>query len=361
MFCNACGKKNPDDAHFCAYCGAALVAPQQAALPIESEFVPEAGDAPAPQAPPPKAAAEAAPEAAADPDSPYRRPGSAPKFKSHVYGAEADPEKTVRPLTENPAQPGRPEAKSMPRPAPHEDEIRPRPARPDVSKLNLKRPAPPVGKAITSAGEAVTPPSRKPPVRRPPIAAKQRPSNNIPQRKKSRRQSDLFFEDLELPEDTLYDEIAEEDRLARRIKSAIALLFLAAVAVVVGWLFLTGSGQVFRASLGMGAPASAYKQLGDQARAGGQLKRAADAYYNALKLDPENYQYALLVGSTQDLIGEKEKAIAAYQLCITLRDTAVEPYRLLADLYEQMGQDGLAQTTRQAGYEKTGDSSLLTP
>lgn len=348
MFCTKCGKKNPEGARFCAFCGQPIEVEEQAPLEV----------GPAPDEAAEKNHIEAdSPQESTDPDAPFKRPhagGAAPRFISHVYGDAA----TVHPLADNPAQPRH---SAAPTPSPESKPDAPRtPRRPDLSHLNIKRepvsPREMSGKAVTSEGKTLTPPSRKPPVRKPTVGAQPVAG---PRRLSRRREDDLFFEDVALPDDRLYDDLEEEDVLAHRIKSAIALLFLAIVVIVAFWLFFTGSGAVFRASLGLGAPATAYKELGDQSRANGQLSRAADAYHNALKLDPENYQYALLVGQTKELVGENDEAIAAYQLCIQLRDTAVEPYRLLAECYLRRGDTQLAQDVRQAGYAKTGDSSLL--
>ncbi len=206
------------------------------------------------------------------------------------------------------------------------------------------------GKAVTAWGGMVTPPAR-----RAPIASL---SGLRPPRKPK---NDLFFEDLEMPKENYYDEAAEEWALARRIKGIVALMLLVGIAVITVWLLWMPGGQLFRARWNMGAPATAYKTLGDQERENGQIARAADAYYSALKLDPDNYEYALLVGQTQDIIGNWENAAKAYMVCVNLKPQAVQPYKLLVDLYTMQGNAQMAENWRAEGYLKTDDPTLAPP
>ncbi len=203
------------------------------------------------------------------------------------------------------------------------------------------------GKAVTASGGMVTPPSRRPPAR-----------SASPFRPAKRSKDDLFFEDLEMPKENFYDEAAEERALARRIKSIVALAILVGAAIVAIWLMWMPGGQIFRARWNLGAPATAYKAMGDQDRASGQLQRAAAAYHNALKLDPENYAYALLVGQTYDMIGDRENAIKAFMVCIQLKPAEAQPYKQLVDIYTVMGDSASAESWRAEGYKQTGDASL---
>lgn len=205
------------------------------------------------------------------------------------------------------------------------------------------------GKAVTASGGMVTPPARRAPAR---------PSGPFRPPVKRKGKGDLFFEDLETPTENFYDDAAEERALSRRIKSIVALALLIGVAVIAIWLAWMPGGQVFRARWNLGAPAAAYKTLGDQDRADGQIQRAADAYYSALKLDPKNYEYAMLVGQTQEMVGNRDSAAKAYMLCVSLKPAAVEPYKLLVDLYKVMGDQQAAENWRSEGYKQTGDASL---
>lgn len=221
---------------------------------------------------------------------------------------------------------------------------------PKAARGSAERPKPQSstrGKAVTASGGMVTPPARRSP---------SKPSG--PFRPQRQPRNDLFFEDLEMPRENFYDEAAEDRALSRRIKAIVSIALAVGVLMVGIWLMLTPGGQIVRAQLNLGAPASAYKALGDQDLAGGQVQRAADAYYNALKLDQKNYEYAMLVGKTKEMVGDREAAIKAYMICVNLKETAVEPYIRLKDLYKVLGDSQMAENWRAQGYAKTGDATL---
>jgi hypothetical protein len=213
---------------------------------------------------------------------------------------------------------------------------RPRPARPAY------------GRVVADSGGMASLPRRRAPVAQAMGLRGKRPG----------KRDDLFFEDMKMPEENFYDEAAEENALSRKIKSIVAAAFLLSALIVAIWFYLMPGGQVFRASLGMGAPASAYKTLGDQLLRGNQPVRAAKAYHDALKLDPDNYQYALLAAKTLDAAGSREEAVKAYMYCVKLRPADPEPYLLLADLYRIMNDPQSAELWREEGYKQTGDESL---
>jgi hypothetical protein len=474
MYCSACGKKCPDGARFCAYCGERLpelppepapAAPEprqasvdeaaqraEAPAPAVSEPEPSAPEAPdEPEQAAPEAeedefdfGEEAPKPAAAPPEDPahriFQRPAPIPK---------ADDSLTVRPYLANPAQPPRgsetvhaavefedeereaPPARRSERRAkrtlrfdPAEDEedegddvddaddewVRPakprirraetparddwgdeppvKPARdqrsrddrvyrrPEKSRdewedepvkdrfghkarpASEDRPARPAresalnrlraqGKAVTASGGMVTPPARRAPVR-----------SSRPMKPRKPRRDDLFFEDLEIPRENYYDEAAEDRALSRRIRTIVALALVLCVAIVVIWFNWMPGGQVFRARFGLGASASAYKMLGDQEYAAGQIQRAANAYYDALRRDPNNYDFALLVGETQEKVGDRENAAKAYMKCVVLRPTDAEAYKRLVELYTVMGDAEAAKTWREEGYRQTMDPEL---
>ncbi len=213
---------------------------------------------------------------------------------------------------------------------------RPRPTRPAY------------GRVVADSGGMASLPRRRAPVAQALGLRGKRPG----------KRDDLFFEDMKMPEENFYDEAAEENALSRKIKSIVAAAFLLSALIVAIWFYLMPGGQVFRASLGMGAPASAYKTLGDQLLRGNQPVRAAKAYHDALKLDPDNYQYALLAAKTLDAAGSREEAVKAYMYCVKLRPADPEPYLLLADLYRIMNDPQSAELWREEGYKQTGDESL---
>ena len=377
MFCHECGKPNPEGARFCAFCGTRLLSQDAAGQDQPAQPDGETNSTPKPTPEPAhgvqeeKKAAKARPAHSgeggqADPHQAFRRP--------------ADPEKLVRPLSDNPAQPAREGARG-PRgagaserkagaPVTHKPVQSPAhtggaaPSRPAQSAARRTtgrvgaghaQGAPqhraPQGEAVTSSGKYLTPPGRTPTV-------KKASRFMTPRRVRKDKQDDLFFDDINA-EDDFYDDIEEENRLARRIKSLIALVFITAVLGVIIWLFMTGSGATFRASMGLGAPASAYKTLGDQAAEQGLYSQAAESYERALKLDSENYTYAYLVAQSQRLAGNRERANLAYQKCIQLRPNNAQLYRELSQLCQEMGNDQAAKDWLSYGYEQTGDASLL--
>ena len=344
MFCHECGKQNPDEAKFCAYCGRQLLTP--AAQTADSPPVRE--------------------------DAPKRtEPVSAPKPKPIPAPEPADPHQLfrrplregfdVRPILDNPAQPLRegPAATASPSPKPvppQEAPISPAPP-PRTKYLHTDQPA------VTSSGGEVMPPSRAPsaskkkparyaditqqhPTRLPPARAARPVREAAPE---AFEEDDLFFEDEE----------EEEDLFARRLKSIIALLFFVLILGTGIWLIFMDSGHLFRASLGLGAPAKAYYALGDQKAARNELRGAAEAYYSAMKLDPDNYAYSLKVGNIHESLNDHDTAMRAYQNCIKLRDYEPKPYHLLAALLEKIGNAEVAGQWRRMGLEKTGDTSLI--
>ena len=221
---------------------------------------------------------------------------------------------------------------------------------PKTARGNADRPKPPEsarGKAVTASGGMVTPPARRSPAK---------PSSPLRPRKQSR--NDLFFEDLEMPRENFYDEAAEDRALARRIKTIVSIALALGILIVAIWLAWMPGGQIIRAQLNLGAPATAYKALGDQEISSGQVQRAADAYHSALRLDPGNYEYAMLVGQTKEMVGDRDAAVKAYMVCVGLKPTAVEPYVRLRDLYKVLGDNQMAENWRAEGYAKTADATL---
>ena len=221
---------------------------------------------------------------------------------------------------------------------------------PKTTRSSADRPKPPEsarGKAVTASGGMVTPPARRSPTK---------PSGPLRPRKQPR--NDLFFEDLEMPRENFYDEAAEDRALARRIKTIVSIALALGVLIVAIWLAWMPGGQIIRAQLNLGAPATAYKALGDQEISNGQVQRAADAYHSALRLDPGNYEYAMLVGQTKEMVGDRDAAVKAYMVCARLKPTAVEPYVRLRDLYKVLGDNQMAEKWRAEGYAETADATL---
>ena len=98
---------------------------------------------------------------------------------------------------------------------------------------------------------------------------------------------------------------------------------------------------------------------GQQYLAEGSIKRAADAYYDALRLDPTTKDYALQVAQTQEMLGDRETALSAYAKCLSLDPGRTEPYQAVAQIYQQMGDMDRAANALKVGYDNTGDLELL--
>lgn len=420
MYCIECGKANPPGAKFCAYCGRKLFtgeaesgteegqipssAPQPEPLPRQEET------APAPQEEP--AAAQAAPAAQQEASSAREEP--APAEARLVYERRR-PYKTLQPLAENPAQPEREGARSTPAAAEPAPAAQPEPAvqmpvaqedapgEPDEQESAwepekfLWRPengptkpledlwaeaeegeaAPAVREhsivfpwqrkkeenmVLTSSGTEEMPGRR-------PVIARRRRDTHIPQRivrpvpseeedidlQEEEERQDIFFMRPRKPrrEDSIDD--AYVNSRVRTILLSIAFCVCLGAAI---WLFATNSGSMFLAGFNLSADAQAYRDLGDTALSGNQIKRAAEAYYKALSLDPENYEIALLVGKTQQQIGEYDTAANAYYLCTQLRPTLAEPYEALIRLYEIQSEPEKAEYFRELGEANTGQNDL---
>lgn len=304
MNCKKCGNKNPDYARFCVFCGEAIEQADKPAPPPKAE---------------PKKVKKAPPAEVGLDIAPAKRRNTAPR----AQGA------TVKPILENPAQPMR------------------------RAKVVGEAPAQKPTIKIEEPAKREAPIRERPaPIKRPP--EKKKTNTLVPERaeKKPGVRPAIIYGDEDAEEEEY------ESGLKHKIISAFAGVLLLFALSVAFWLIVTPGGQVFRAGLGLSAPASAYKQLGDSLREKAQFSKAADAYYNALKLDSGNYEYALLVAKTQVVVGNLEKAETAYALCIQIDPAKSEPYQLLAELYEQQGKDEQLATLLATAYQNTADPAF---
>ena len=438
MYCNECGKSNPDGAKFCAYCGARLLAAaEETPAPAEAEPLPPAEEAAVDIPAPEQEQGAIQPEPAPERPAPARQ----------VYPAGH----IVRPLADNPAQPARPGdaraavAEPAPEPVP-EPVTEPAPAPAEGPAPAAEKVAAPFRADATddpfwaddgdqkpfskrfftpkpdddepdelddwpdeddeparqpaSGGEGqakerrrfklpgLSPEERRKnnmvltssgteemPARKPPVSREKRdtmvPERVVPDKKADKRPAprddeddgeDIFFMKTKKKaprRDIREEEDAQDDAY---VNSRVRLI-LAGIAFVVClsaafWLFATQSGRVFRAGFGLSDDPAAYRILGDTALANNQVKRAADAYYQALALDPDDYATALLVGVTQQQIGNYDQADRAYQKCISLRPTDPEPYEYIIRLNVARGDEQRAEYFRQLGRQQTGRSDL---
>lgn len=343
MFCNECGKPNPDYAKFCAYCGAKLIAPQPEPEqpPAPKEALPPAPDAPAEtaEAPYQRALKKPPAEAEAEAPRPITRPRPTPAAGNRP---------TARPLIDNPAQP-----RSGPRaPSARSQDPLPKAAQPGRPAAAPPRPQPVSRPKPAAELEPEDIPPRKAPVKHPIPSITHVPPRPV----EGPRPAPKFIPNYDEEEDE--DDYDEEDEGGLRMKIIASCVVLLLVLSAAFYLFATSSGQLFRAKMGWGAPAGAYWKLGDDALADGQVKTAAEAYYDALKLDPNNYLGCLRLAQAMELAGDPSKAESAYLRCISLRPSDAEPYQRLANLLGRQGRTEEMNEVLRQGAEKTGDSSL---
>lgn len=399
MYCTECGKQNPDEARFCAFCGVKLLAAEgveegatependdkidekeitaaqepKALVPEPDENGDEADDPSVEKPVAPESAQGKTPAKAARQGGAKTKPAEA-AYARGVQSAAAksarrkpvDPSRTVVPIVENPAQPLRPGEKNATwKPTspvvPPEAEA-PESADEEKPRRKVTHRPPNPNTAVTASGEEEPLPARRAPVKKSYKRVGEAPSTLVPDRVRQKK-IDLFFDGSEDDEeDDDYDDYEEYDesdgKVRRRVVSVVVSVLVLAAFAAVFWLLATTPGQVFRASMGLSAPASAYKLHGDQLREGGNVLEAAAAYHDALKLDPDNFQYAILTGQTQEIIGENEMAEKAYGTAIQIDSTKAEAYRLLALLYERQGNADRQRSTLEAGYAATGSEEL---
>lgn len=445
MFCIECGKKNPDGAKFCAFCGAKLFTGEENA-PEAAAAVKE-----------PAAAVQEVPAAAKEPSAPAKEPAAAVQEPSGVIrgnsaarekaasaesaDASADGEgyvrqrkyKTVQPLFENPAQPDR-EPKPVFRPEPAQIEpAEPGSFEPEPDEEDEAVTLPPFGEddlwqepaapergwdepadrpdaekwwtAPSDKEDAVEPPedlwagaedepvdqeipekkkftfpwqkkreedmvltadgAEEMPARKPIISRKKR-DTRVPERivrpaqpeesapEDDEEAQDIFFMRPKKQRPAREDETLDDAYVNSRVRSILLGIAFVACLFAAVWLFATDSGQMFLAGFNLSSSAEAYRDLGDSARANNQIKRAAEAYYRALSLDPQDYDTALLVGKTQQQIGEYDTAADAYYMCTQLRPTEREPYEALVQLYEIQHEPEKADYFRELGLIHAG-------
>jgi len=397
LYCIECGKANPEGAKFCAYCGVKLftgeTVPTIAPIAAQMEKT-EASAQPETTAPAKDIPAQSE-KAAVEPEAPAQSADAKPYVRVR-HG------RTLQPTMENPAQPDREERMYFSQPAPEsvQPEPEPEPApepemeqwwndgaksdapeaepvalpddlwgmpgdEPEEEEPKKKRVFPwqrnrDDNMVLTSSG------TEEMPARKPVISRKKR-DTRIPERIVKQEEP----EENELPEidDEEVQDIffmrpkkqrrEEEDSIDdayvnSRVRSILFAIGFVTCLFVAVWLFATNSGQMLLAGFNLSSSAEAYRDLGDSALGNNQVKRAAEAYYKALSLDPDDYDTALLVGKTQQQIGEYDTAADAYYMCTQLRPSAPEPYEALVRLYEIQNEPEKADYFRNLGAANAG-------
>lgn len=147
---------------------------------------------------------------------------------------------------------------------------------------------------------------------------------------------DEFEEDEEDEEDG-YDEEDEPTggKIFVRVFSVLTVLVL--IVGVVSFMYGTTIGSRLRASLGMSSEAEDYLILADWQLQQNGMSDASDSYYNAFKLDQDNYELALTVGMGFENCGDEARAEQLYSYMITVYPQADEPYDRLMALLNRQG------------------------
>ena len=70
---------------------------------------------------------------------------------------------------------------------------------------------------------------------------------------------------------------------------------------------------------------------------------AVKLYEQALALEPRNGRFAYVLGVALAAKGDKQRAISELRLSIQLDPLALDPYRKLSEIYDDMGQHALSR------------------
>ncbi len=138
-----------------------------------------------------------------------------------------------------------------------------------------------------------------------------------------------------------YGEYEDEDdeptagHIFVRVFSVLTVLLL--IVGLFAFAYGTSVGRRLRASMGMSSSAEDYLLLADWQLAQHTLSDASDSYYNAFKLDTDNYELALAVGTGFENASDDARAEALYSYLITHNPQKDEPYDRLMALLNRQG------------------------
>ena len=297
MKCSACGKENVQNARFCAFCGEKITAE----APAQEQTAPSAGQ-----------------ETSAQPVSAARQ--------------------TARPLTDNPYMPPRspviPSAQTAKPDAANAGDA-PAQSKPSGPRQIIK----PSEKRIFLFDEEQEEADAQ-------IAAEDREADY-----------DEFSEYEDDEEDELYEDEEDEPRGGRifvHVISALTVIIL--IAGVISFLYGTTIGRRLRASVGRSGEAADYVLLADWQLSQHSLSDASASYYNAFKLDQDNYELALTVGTGFENASDLSRAEQLYTYMIETYPQADEPYDRLMALLNRQGRTEqyeallLLRAEKQPGY-----------
>lgn len=405
MYCSECGQRNPDEARFCAYCGARLLTaplPEQATADDPEWDAESIFDQPAErraESAPPESEDEARPrddagedqsrqsvpeasapvqrrvEAEVAPDDGAIQRIAAPGKRAARRAASEASQRAARPeRRRNPAADAQRGAWERPAGAQAREEGE-RPAGRRPAKIVASHSATRAGEAARAehAPQAEYSPWAKPEATDRALRAARSgaPSTIVPRRsgKPLEESTDLFFDEYdEEPEVARYDPIEEDERkemrrlsyVERNLRGFIGVgLTLLTLLVLAAWLFLFPSGQMMLARFGLTDSATAYAGIARNAYDSQNYATAAKNYYQALLLDDDNYEYAISTADCYMKAGNTGSAATALTMAIQINASDKRAYQLLQQLYPDAQTRPTAVTELLSqGATLTGDASL---
>lgn len=323
MYCSECGKKNPDKAKFCAYCGAKLLTePLEASAVDAPEWEAESRfDAPEQTAP-----VNERTESANEWAKPVEPERNAVEIEEPV---RRDPPKTVPP--------------------------RKRASDDGIVRADHSRPAEPsVWAKPEDTGRARQ------------AARKGAPSTIVPLHgRESEPEQDLFFDGYDnapAPRKSVAKRSKQRKPsfIEQNLRGVIGIgMTLATLLILAAWLFLFPSGQQMLARFGLTDNPTAYAGIAQSAYDAQNYATAAQNYYQALLLDDDNYEYALMTAQCYQLAGSSGAASTALTMAIDINASDIRAYRLLQQIYPNAQTRPTAVTELLSqGATLTGDASL---
>lgn len=321
MYCSECGKKNPDMAKFCAYCGAKLLTE-----PVEAPVYDDEPDWDAES----RFDAPAQPR----PANEWAKPQIQKEYDDMPTDGEA------------------PEAPEAPKPA---APIKPRPMGEDVVRQS---------RAVTERSPWAKPDDV---VRARRAAWDGAPSTIVPlQGQAPEPVQDLFFDGYDNPQvpaprrkQKVYRE-KKPSFLEKNLRGIVGIaLTMGTIAILAAWLFLFPSGQQMMARFGLTDNPAAYAAIAQNALEANNYSAAAQNYYQALLLDDDNYDYALKTAQCYQLAGSDGAASTALTMAIDINASDIRAYQQLQRLYpDRETRPKAVSELLSQGATLTGDASL---
>ena len=392
VYCSACGQKNPDEARFCAFCGARLLT---APLPEQEPDTAPEWEAESIFDRPTEARAAQAPDGKPQDEAPVDAGVSALEAVQPPHRYDASEDKGVRAgATPRTARPVERRNADVPRSARRERQPE------NVTRAagsGWERPEPQSGTqtrksarivashSTTRAGDVVradhAPKAEYSPWAKPTATDKAlraarngAPSTIVPRRggqlPPEEEPEDLFFDgyDEELEPPRYVDPREEDEReemrrlsyVEKNVRGFIGVgLTMLTLLILAAWLFLFPSGQMMLARFGLTDSATAYAGIARSAYDGGNYSMAAKNYYQALLLDDDNYEYAISTADCYMKAGNTGSAATALTMAIDINASDKRAYQLLQQLYPdaQTRPTAVAELLSQ-GATLTGDGSL---